>query len=48
MDNEGGLISLAKPIRAPRDTMRTDMDLVMAYNELRDNSQHVITHEWVM
>ena len=48
MDNEGGLISLAKPIRAPRDTMRTDMDLVMAYNELRDNSKHVITHEWVM
>lgn len=47
MDNEGGLITLVKPIRAPRYTMRTDMDLVMAYNELRENSKHVVTHEWV-
>ena len=48
MDNEGGLITLAKPILAPRDTMRTDIDLVMAYNELQENSKHAVTHEWVM
>jgi ribonuclease HI len=48
MDNEGGIKKLEQPIIRPSQTMDTDMDIVMAYNELREKSKHRISHKWVM
>ena len=48
MDNEGSIDKLAHPIIKPNQTMETDMDIVMAYNELKERSKHCISHEWVM
>ena len=48
MDNEGGIKNFSQPITHPSQTMDTDMDIVMAYNQLCDKSIHNISHEWVM
>ena len=48
MDNEGGLTKIAQEITTPRQTMGTDMDIVLAYNKLRESSQHTILPKWVM
>jgi hypothetical protein len=50
MDCEGALTKLTKPIYKPKNTMAmgTDMDLVMAWKQLQDDSKHTITTEWVM
>ena len=45
MDNEGSIDKLAHPIIKPNQTMETDMDIVMAYNELKERSKHCISHE---
>ena len=48
MDNEGRLKKLSQSITRPSQPMDTDMDIVMAYNQLRDKTIHKISHEWVM
>ena len=48
MDNEGGMDKLAQPITHPSQTMDTDMDIVIAYNEIQEKSMHKVSHEWVM
>ena len=47
-DDKGGIKKLSQPINHQSQTMDTDMDIVMAYNQLRDKSIHKISHEWVM
>ena len=48
MDNRGGIKKLTQPITHPSQTMDTDMNIIMTYNELRNKSIHNISHEWVM
>jgi len=48
MDNEGGLTKIAQEITTPRQMMGTDMDIVLAYNKLRESSRHTILPKWVM
>ncbi len=48
MDCKGGLKALQRPISRPKDTMETDMDIVLAYQQLRRQSKHRIDHAWVM
>ena len=48
MDNEGGITKLAQEITTPRQTMGIDMNIVLAYNELRASSQQTILHKWVL
>jgi len=48
VDCERGLTKLDTPISSPPHTMGTNIDLVMAYWELYNNSQHTITRKWVM
>jgi hypothetical protein len=48
MDCEGGLKKLGCKISKPSETMDTDMDIVMAFNQLRKETQHDITTEWFM
>lgn len=48
MDNEGGLTKLGESIDTPSNTIHSDMDLVMAYNGIREESKHFVTHEWAM
>ena len=47
-DDKGGIKKLSQPITHPSQTMDTNMDIVVAYNQLRDKSIHKISHEWVM
>ena len=37
-----------KSISTPSQTMGTDMDIVMAYHKLRDESKHTVRGEWVL
>ena len=39
---------MSQPITRPSQIMDTDMDIVMAYNELREKSKHKVRLEWVM
>ena len=48
MDCEGGLKKLGCQISKPSETMDTDMDIVMAFNQLQKETKHDITKEWVM
>ena len=48
MDCEAGLKTIAQPIYTPRQTMGTDMDVVLAYNKLKKESKHTIRGQWVM
>jgi len=48
MDCKGGLDKIEAPIYTPKDTMGSDMDIVMAYKALQDQSKHTVSHEWVM
>jgi len=40
MDNQGGIEKLAADICHPRDTMETDIGVVMAYKELQKMIRH--------
>ena len=48
MDCKAGLDKIEAPVYGPRDTMGTDMDIVMAYHALKEKSKHTVSHDWVM
>ncbi|KAL7536722.1 hypothetical protein ACHAWF_007008 [Thalassiosira exigua] len=48
MDCKAGLVTLEQPLFKPSQTMAPDMDVVMAYRDLRSRIEHSIQAEWVM
>ena len=48
MDNKAGLNTLDTPITFPSQTMGTDMDITLAYQQLRSTSKHDVEVKWVM
>ena len=48
MDCKAGLETLEQPLFKPSQTMAPDMDVVMAYRDLRSRIKHSLQAEWVM
>lgn len=48
MDCKGGLEKLDQRIVHPSQTMASDMDIVMAYQQLERQINHQVTRQWVM
>ena len=48
MDCESALKRIKGKILKPSHTMENDMDLILAYKKLQDESIHTVRHEWVM
>ena len=48
MDCEGAPTKLETPIYAPKQTMGTDMDLILAYQKMWEETKHTVSIKWVM